>query len=334
MWDSVKADRGKIAINWTIAPSLADIAPGILNYLYGISTDKECFVTGPSGAGYIMPYNSEGDKPQDYLKDPEYAERYARMTEIYLQKSGIRVITVWDGMNETVRKAYEKHCRNLYGVTIQDWNNHKTPEVKASVENNRLRFDLLRQCYTGKYDVIHNGIADEFRKWDGKSPLFVAYQMVAWSADINTSQMVKMEAALRAAFPDIKFEFVRADHYFSYYNEFNGLPFNLCMLSSVKKTSCENYLQFDFGKDYSLNRYVLRHGLSVNCKSWKIETSVDGTTWTTVDIYRNNTSIITDIDIDPVIARYARITMLEPDGTKVDSTAEVEIYGKNITQAL
>jgi len=361
MWDRTKNDRGKIAINWTISPSLADIGPGILNYYYENSTEKECFVTGPSGVGYILPLNSQGT-PKNYLTDEKYAADYTRMTEIYLQKTGIRIITLWDGATDIVRRSYERHCRNLYGVTVQDWNNRNPPlpETASSTENGRLRFEYLRLSYANSYELLHNTIVSDMEKWDGNSPVFLGYQLRSWTADLTTANMVGMETELREEFPGKDFDFVRADHFFSYFNEFNNLPINLCMLSSTqvitsdenqnpefitdgttatlwvtKKTNTNTFLNFDFKNNYIINRYVIRHAESsgenktLNNKSWKVEISTDGQKWTTVETYRNNSLAVSDIEIKPVSARYVKITILDPGGIDAVRIAEVEIYGKN-----
>ena len=51
IWDRAAPHRGKVPLNWTIAPGLVDIGPGILNYYYTTATEKDCFVTGPTGMG-------------------------------------------------------------------------------------------------------------------------------------------------------------------------------------------------------------------------------------------------------------------------------------------
>ena len=335
-WSAEKEDRGKIALNWTMAPALVDLGPGLLNFFYSTTTDKECFVAGPSGIGYIMPYNSAGGNPKNYLTESRYADAFTKLTETYLHKSGIRVITIWDGASDMVRQAYERNCRNLYGLTILDWTSIKTPEVTSSTVNDRLWFDVLKQNYTSDLNIVRNGIAGELRNWDGSAPLFISYQLQSFNWDIRNALLVKMETDLREAFPEKDFEFVRADHYFSFYNEYNGMLFNLCMLESVKKTSTDTYSQFDFGQNYSINRYVIRHAESTggdkspNTRSWKVEASADGNKWSTVDTYRNNTSAVTDIDIKSVTARYVRITVLKPGVGKDSGIAEIEIYGKKI----
>ena len=55
-----QSGRGQMAMNWTISPALADFSPAMLNYYYGKATANDCFVSGPSGLGYAMPFNGLG----------------------------------------------------------------------------------------------------------------------------------------------------------------------------------------------------------------------------------------------------------------------------------
>lgn len=356
-WDRTAASRGKVPLNWTIAPGLVDIAPGILNYYYTTATPNDCFVTGPSGMGYLMPFNTlkePGAPVGDKLTDPARMDGYARLTETYLQRSGLRVMTIWDDASPMHRKSYEKNCRNLYGATVQNFKD--VPSVAGSVENNRLRFDRLVIPYAGSYEHIHGSLDREIKRWDGKSPLFLSYQVDVWS-QLRVDKIVELHENLTREFPG-KVEFVRADHYFNMSNQASGVPFNLCMSSktSVRSgdppaspdpvtdgtpttmwTSSEQgkrWLGFEFDKTYQLSRCVIRHagdnGMSRghNTKDFTVQVSVDGKSWKAIDAFKGNTENVTDVEFPPVTARYLKITI---NDAGVDSTAriaEVEIYGK------
>jgi hypothetical protein len=47
--------RGKIPLMWAFNPNLSDRVPMIFDYVYENKTDLDYFVTGDSGAGYVMP---------------------------------------------------------------------------------------------------------------------------------------------------------------------------------------------------------------------------------------------------------------------------------------
>ena len=330
LFEEEKQDMGKTAVNWTIAPGLADIGPMMLNYCYKEASDKECFVTGPSGMGYLIPFNSgagEQCPAMDYLIDEKYVDNYTRLTQTYLQKSGIRVITTWDGSSDMNRKYYEKNCRDLNGVTVQDWDNMQVPEVSSSDVNDRLHFEKLCFNYTGSYDFLCRGVKSDVNKVGCEKPLFFSYQINRWSKEMTTGQFVKLEAMLKQECPGKEFEFVRADHYFSYYNEYNGLPFDLCMLKSTDVSVLkENCLVYDFGKDYIINRYMIKNASGI--KALKIEISENGKEWTVADEYFSNTDPIIDIDIDQVKARYLKITISDTNGECKVGSDDMEVYGK------
>ena len=77
--------RGQMAMNWTISPALADIAPMMLNYYYRKATTNDCFVSGPSGMGYSMPFNGLGTGSGTYYNSsgPKLIP-YIQLTQRYI----------------------------------------------------------------------------------------------------------------------------------------------------------------------------------------------------------------------------------------------------------
>ena len=64
-----------------------------------------------------------------------------------------------------------------------------------------------------------------------------------------------------------------------------------------------------------------------NTQDFSVQVSLDAASWKTVDVFRGNTSNVTDVNLRPVPARYLRIVV---DDAGCDSTAriaEVEIFG-------
>lgn len=359
IWDANERNRGKIAINWTISPSMVDVGPGLLNYYYTSATDKECFVTGPSGMGYIMPINTNNESGSgapigNFLTEEKYADGYTSLTETYLQRSGIRVITIWDNASPMVRASYEKNIRNLYGATVQDFGG--IGSVASSIENNRVHFEKLLSAYAGNVDHIRNTINNSIAKWDGNSPIFLAFQADIWS--VTPDMLIKLGEDLYKQYPD-KIEVVRADHYFNLLNEAKGIPHNLCMLETTKvstsnsienadiirdgtpvtvwedSSSQEKWVTFDFGDSYNIYRYVIRHagesGMSQenNTSDYRVLVSTDGENWNTIDTYKKNKDNVTDIEFDTVAARYVKIIIDKAGADGTARIADVEIYGNN-----
>lgn len=216
IWDRSAGVRGDMPLNWTIAPGLVDVAPGILNYYYATATPNDCFVCGPSGMGYIMPVNTldePGAPLGSALDDQSRMDAYAQLTSRYLERAGLRVVTIWDNATPLQRRSYEKNCPHLLGATVQNFGDD--PTVEASWENDRLRFDRLEIPYAGSYEQLRRSIEEQYAQWDGKSPQFVAYQANIWSS-LQPERLIQLMKEIRQQHPQI--EFVRADHYFELQN--------------------------------------------------------------------------------------------------------------------
>ncbi len=353
-WDRIGEDRGKMPLNWTIAPGLVDIGPSILNHYYGSATPNDCFVTGPSGMGYLMPVNTleePGAPVGASLKDPAMMDGYARMTETYLQRSGLRVATIWDDASPALRQAYEKNCRNLYGATVQNFKD--MPSVAGSVEGGRLRFDKLVIPYAGSYEHLSGSLAREIRRWKGGKPLFLSYQVDVWG-DLRVRRLIELQEQMKRDFPG-KVEFVRADHYFNLYNEAQGLPFNLAMSAATDAgegaaqlldgtpatvwaapEAGKATLLIDLGTQHQISRCVLRHagdaGMdpALNTRDFALQASRDGKTWKTLAVLKGNKDNVTDVDFPPAAAKHLRILVNEPGGDSVARIADVEVYGKRL----
>ena len=365
-WDNASNDRGKVAVNWTISPGLVDIGPGILNYYYNTASDYECFVAGPSGMGYIMPINTLPEAERDgrptalaktFLTDKTYMDNYTRLTGTYLQRSGMRALTIWDDANPDVKSSYEKNCKYLYGATIHAFGRG---DVSPVTINNRLYFSKHSIHYESNLDYYKKTVSNYISSSSTYVPLFSTYQLNGWR--INTGNIVALYDSIKPIYGN-KFEFVRADHYYSYFNEYNKLPFNLNMLASTIITSSDpagnnedaadgtpatlwvssksgtKYLQFEFDKTYSISRYVLRfaeaNGLAsnLNIKNWKVEVSTNGTSWILADEFQNNTKAVADIEIKSKDAKFVRITFTDTGGDSTARIADVEIYGAVKVQA-
>lgn len=355
VWDRTASIRGKLPLNWTIAPALVDIAPGIMNYYYTHSTPNDCFVTGPSGMGYMMPFNTleePGAPIGEFTRDPEDMDGYTRLTETYLQRSGIRVITIWDDASPMQRASYGKHCRHLYGATVQNFKD--VPSVRSSFENKRLRFERLIIPYAGSKEHLGGSLNHEIGRWNGKTPLFLAYQANIWG-ELKPDKLLEIHDELNRKFPG-KVSFVRADHYFNLINQANDLPGNLVLApTTTVKAGVGNadtvtdgtpdtvwsargernqWLGFDFGESRIIHRYVVRHagdaGMdpALNTRGFTLRASADGKTWNTLDTITNQTRDVTDVEFPPTRARYAKIVIQQPGSDGTARIADVEIYGK------
>lgn len=349
IWDRSAPSRGKIPLNWTISPGLVDIGPGLLNYYYTTATPSDCFVGGPSGMGYFMPFNTLNDPGApvgNYVQDPDRMNGYATLTQTYLERSGLRVFTIWDDATPMQRASYEKYCRSLYGATVQNFKD--VPSVHGGTENNRLPFEKLAIPYAGSYEHVYGSLSRRLSRWDGNSPLFLSYQVEVWK-EMKPQRIIELYEQLMREYPN-KVEFVRADHYFNLLNEANHLPFNLCMSSETTVTASdstvdpelardgtpstvwqssrkgEKWLTFDLGSEHHVSRYVLRPaGSASGTRTYRVKVSADGQSWTTVDS-RSETSVA-DIELDGISTRYMKFAF-DDAGDDPVRVGEIEIYGQ------
>ena len=67
---------------------------------------------------------------------------------------------------------------------------------------------------------------------------------------------------------------------------------------------------------------------SLNTKDFVLEYSMNGSDWKVADQYVGNDANVTDIDIDPVTAKYVRLKIDDPGSDGTTRIAEVEIYGR------
>ena len=351
-----QSGRGKMPLNWTISPALADIAPSMLNYYYGKATTNDCFVSGPSGVGYAMPYDAHNSRYYANSRVSQLLVPYTQLTQRYIEKSGLRVITVWDNISTVQRANYADNCTYLYGLTINDWE-RQTGRLTGKVQSGWLPIIPLYPCYAGGTDVITTFFKRDIQRYKGTEPMFVTGQASVW--DAGPDKLVALVDELDALAPG-NVNIVRADHWFSYYNEAHNLPFNITLLEDMEVTSSpartnvkfaangspsEGYMwisrsaegtgwvQLDFKEPFTISRYVVRHaeagGLEpqLNSRDFSVETSLDGVTWTTAGTYTDNTSAVTEATITPVEARYVRVTVTDAGADGLVRIGDIEVYG-------
>ena len=215
----------------------------------------------------------------------------------------------------------------------------------------------LYPCYANGADVITDFFNRDIKNFTGDAPMFVTGQATVW--DAGPDKLIALKEKLDALSPG-NVNIVRADHWFSYYNEARHLPFNITMLQDMEITSSptrtnvkyaadgspsEGYIwisrtsegpgwvQLDFKETFTISRYVVRHaeaaGLEpeLNSRDFTVETSLDGETWTTAGTHTDNLSPVTDAAITPVEARYVRVTVTDAGTDGIVRIGDIEVYG-------
>ena len=70
-------------------------------------------------------------------------------------------------------------------------------------------------------------------------------------------------------------------------------------------------------------------GRELNTRDFTVETSLDGNTWTVAGTYTANTEAVTDAAIDPVEARYVRVSVTDAGADGIARIGDIEVYGSH-----
>ena len=197
-WEN--GSRGAVPIGWTVDALAANLDPVMLNYYWGTATTNDCLISGPSGAGYT--------RVEDWSSGNLAA--FATVADGYLQRCGLRVITVWDGVNSGIAQAYAANCPSLLGLTDQNGT--------YNAVDLGLRTIAETPTYASTLAQMTNAIAGAAAGWNNTAPRFIVAQAVAWNlvpSDLLT---------IANMFDTNKFVFVRPDHLFMLANQIYGIP--------------------------------------------------------------------------------------------------------------
>lgn len=199
LWQN--ASRGQVPIGWTVQPLAAEFDPGMLNYYWSTATTNDCFVSGPSGAGYT------------HIEDwgAGNVENYARASDSCLRRSGIQNITVWDTVSSGAGNIYATNCPTLLGIFDQDGGYYTTHDGTLPVVGLPGSAN-----YASAASYMIYGITNTAAGWNGSSPMFIAVQGSAW--DVTPADCQTVANALDPT----KYVVVRPDQLFLLYQEESG----------------------------------------------------------------------------------------------------------------
>jgi hypothetical protein len=169
----------------------------MLNYYYRTSTTNDCLVSGPSGAGY---------ERLDFWK-PADLDAFTKITNPYLERSGIRIITVWLNVTEEIGSSFAANCPALLGLM-----SHEGGSREKIFGNLPVIGFIEHANYANSVKQLRDHINQAAQDWNGASPMFLAVQANAWS--LGPSDLLTLANSLD---PN-KFRLVRPDHLFELYN--------------------------------------------------------------------------------------------------------------------
>ncbi|WP_405667398.1 GxGYxYP family putative glycoside hydrolase [Streptomyces sp. NBC_01166] len=171
IWDDPK--RGRVPVNWTVSPLLADIGPALLAHYQNTATDNDLLIAGPSGAGYTYP----GSWPESAL------DAYTELTGRFLRRTGMDLVYAynprnaagdgWVPFDERVVRSYRENTP-LRGI-IQSW---ETGDLQSRPAGIPVLGNFFPQ---GKAVEYRDALLRHIEGWDRASPLFIAGAVNAWS---------------------------------------------------------------------------------------------------------------------------------------------------------
>lgn len=194
--------RGKVPIGWTVQPLSLDLDPAMLDYYWSTATTNDCLVAGPSGAGYNR---------INYWSAANIAA-YTTASASYLQRSGMRSITVWSSLSTTTANTFATNCPVLVGLGDQG-DGYYTANRKGLPT---IGFPS-NASYVETDAALINGITNTAASWNGSSPMFIAVQADAW--DLTPADCEAIANSLNTN----KYVVVRPDHLYLLYKQYAGL---------------------------------------------------------------------------------------------------------------
>ncbi len=170
------------------------------------------------------------------------------MTNSYLQKAGLRAVTIWDNLSLSHRNIYSSGGTYLYGLTVQHFTNASLKAGFTGVANDMLIIQMTPAYFsknaegTTPITQIGNDIKDavKYLKYKGNSPVFVATQANVWAFN-NIDEVVYLEEYLSDYYEEIYgrdvVEFVRADHFYNLYYQAKNMPLDVTLKSELTTTA-------------------------------------------------------------------------------------------------
>ncbi len=344
--------RGTLPLTWSIAPALYDAAPAALNYFYKTATPNDCFITGPSGAAFVL---------SETWTDKNWIERFTKKTDRYCKLSGVRLGNVWNSLNGPMWDFYGRDCRFLWGVTEI----RHEGEAELPMKSGNLIGITLKPGYAPfnkDYETIMAEVNEELKDFDGSKPKFIFAQGITWYTDIE--DFIRFKNDIENKYGKENVVCVRGDHLTLLMQQYYKMPVNAAggyLNRDVRITSSsgiknieklndglysskedlwtasgkgEQEIIFDLGREIPLSRFLIMNAgcanmdKALNTRSMTVQVSNDGKDWITVKDIENNEEDFIDFDIEEVNAQYVKFIITDGGEDKVVRISEIEIYGK------
>jgi hypothetical protein len=182
----------------------------MLNYFYSTRGANDCFLTGPSGVGYVLPVSM----------NRAHIRAFAGMTESYLRKTGIRGATIW-GNAAWASDSFGVHVPSLLGMANHTHHEPAPPLGLRYWAGGLPSLDMTPDYASFGSQAIGE-IGPKLAAWNKSRPLFIASQL---NANVAGLEELKVVYDAYRSNPDVVF--VRADQLFQLMRMANPSPIRL-----------------------------------------------------------------------------------------------------------
>lgn len=138
--------RGNFKMTWTTTPSMYDLSPNILDYLYKEKTSNDEFIAGPSGIGYI----NASEYQESSL--PEYAQYVAG----YLDKTDMHIVNFLDNYIDDSKYAEFAKYDQIKGGILSIGNYYLEGKGGVYWQNDKPFICVRDTLWRAEGDTNHN----------------------------------------------------------------------------------------------------------------------------------------------------------------------------------
>ena len=169
--------RGTFSMSWEFPPYMAELAPlGVKQYydLGSKGTNVDCFITGPSGAGYAFPNLMPDSQP------------FAQTTGRLMEKCRLKVATILNGNGGSMSDSDELLDRpEVMGVVYKDYYDYKARNGAVYWRNGKpcASYKYLLWEGTGDWNSVSSAIASMPSSPTTNQNSYALVNAHAWSFD-------------------------------------------------------------------------------------------------------------------------------------------------------
>lgn len=184
--------RGSVAYNFSIAPMLRYLAPGMVEYLYTTASKNDYFFNSISGAGYMYPFEGYGSKTAD--PDRTIASYY-KLTWHEMQKMDLDMLglythpfAAWTADDKRI--MHELILPNMKGLTSVIADMGKLKATTPANANEMLSQDVSVHHCLSRWDTSGRLTPPNDRAGDDKAVEWLTNEILNNSSNGNFLQMM------------------------------------------------------------------------------------------------------------------------------------------------